>query len=75
MNFTRITINPRRMDGMPCIRGLQIPAAIVAMVTAGMSTEEFLKAYPDLPSEDVPEALKYAAEAAREKELPVSAQT
>ncbi|GJL66038.1 MAG: DUF433 domain-containing protein [Nitrospirales bacterium] len=76
MKFTRITVNPRQMDGVPCIRGLRIPVAtIVAMMADGMSTEEILKAYPDLCSEDVREALKYAAEAVRERELPLTAQT
>ncbi len=76
MKFTRITVNPRQMDGVPCIRGLRIPVAtIVAMMADGMGTEEILKAYPDLCSEDVREALKYAAEAVRERELPLTAQT
>lgn len=76
MKFTRITVNPRQMDGVPCIRGLRIPVAtIVAMMADGMSAEEILKAYPDLCSEDVREALKYAAEAVRERELPLTAQT
>lgn len=60
------------MDGVPCIRGLRIPVAtIVAMMADGMGTEEILKAYPDLCSEDVREALKCAAEAVRERELPL----
>ena len=76
MKFTRITVNPRQMDGVPCIRGLRIPVAtIVAMMADGMGTEEILKAYRDLCSEDVREALKYAAEAVRERELPLTAQT
>ena len=76
MKFSRITVNSRRMDGVPCIRGLRIPVAtIVAMMADGMSAEEILKAYPDLCSEDVREALKYAAEVVRERELPLTAQT
>ena len=76
MKFTRITVNSRQMDGVPCIRGIRIPVAtIVAMMADGMSTEEILKAYPDLCLEDVREALKYAAEAVRERELPLTAQT
>jgi uncharacterized protein (DUF433 family) len=36
MKFTRITVNPRQMEGVPCIRGLRIPVAtIVAMVADG----------------------------------------
>lgn len=76
MKFTRITVDPRQMNGVPCIRGLRIPVAtMVAMMADGMNTEEILKAYPDLCSEDVREALKYAAKAVRERELPLTAQT
>lgn len=43
MKFTRITVNSRQMDGVPCIRGLQIPVStIVAMMADDMSTEEIL---------------------------------
>ncbi|WNM59710.1 DUF433 domain-containing protein [Candidatus Nitrospira allomarina] len=77
MKFSRITVNSRRMDGVPCIRGLRIPVAtIVAMMADGMISEEILEVYPDdLCSEDVREALKYGAEAVRERELPLTAQT
>lgn len=67
MKFTRITIDPEQMGGVPCIRGLRIPVAtVVAMVADGMSQEEILAAYPDLEAEDIREALQYAAEAGRE---------
>ncbi len=70
MTFERITINADQMGGAPCIRGLRIPVAtVVAMVADGMSNEEVLAAYPDLEPEDIPEALRYAAEAVREREL------
>lgn len=72
MKFTRITVEPDKMGGMPCIRGLRIPVAtIVGMVAEGMTEEEILKAYPDLEPEDIREALQYAAEAVRERELPL----
>lgn len=74
MNFTRITVDSRQMGGMPCIRGLRIPVAtIVGMVADGMSEAEILRAYPDLLAADIHEALKYAAEALRERELPLTA--
>jgi len=42
------------MNGMPCIRGLRIPAAtIVAMVAEGMNDAEILAAYPDLEKGDI----------------------
>jgi len=65
---------PDQMGGVPCIRGLRIPvAAVVGMVADGMSEQEILGAYPDLEAEDVREALRYAAEAVRERELPLAA--
>ena len=59
------------MDGVPCIRGLRIPVAtIVGMVADGMAEGEILRAYPDLQSADIHEALQYAAEAVRGRHLP-----
>ena len=70
--FTRITVDPHQMGGIPCIRSLRIPVAtVVGMVGEGMAEKEILDAYPDLEVEDVREALRYAAEAVRERELPV----
>jgi uncharacterized protein (DUF433 family) len=67
-------VNPRQMDGIPCIRGLRIPvAAVVSMVAEGMTTDEILKDYPDLEPDDIQQALQYAAEAVRERELPLAA--
>jgi uncharacterized protein (DUF433 family) len=72
MTYTRITVNINQMGGVPCIRGLRIPVAtIVGMVAEGISDEEILAAYPDLEKEDIREALQYAAEAVRERELPL----
>lgn len=71
--FKRITVRPEQMSGIPCIRGLRIPVAtVVGMVSEGMAEAEILKAYPDLELEDIREALRYAAEAVRERELPVA---
>jgi uncharacterized protein (DUF433 family) len=70
--FTRITVDPHQMGGLPCIRSLRIPVAtVVGMVSEGMAETEILTAYPDLEIEDVREALRYAAEAVSERELPV----
>lgn len=71
--FTRITVDPHQMAGLPCIRKLRIPVAtVVGMVSEGMTESEILKAYPDLEIEDIREALRYASEAVRERELPVA---
>jgi uncharacterized protein (DUF433 family) len=72
MKFSRITVDPARMGGAPCIRGLRIPVAtIVGMVAEQMSQTEILAHYPDLEAEDVREALLFAAESVRERELPL----
>ena len=69
--YTRITVDPEQMGGVPCLRGLRIPVAtVVEMVAEGMEREEILDAYPDLAREDIEEALRFAAEAVRERELP-----
>ena len=74
MTFTRITVNPKQMGGVPCIRGMRIPVAtVVGMVAEGMTDAEILKAYPDLEPADIQESLRYAAEAVRERELPLAA--
>ena len=72
LNFNRITINSNQMNGMPCLRSLRIPVTtVVGMLADGMSETEILSAYPDLEKEDIIEALRYAAEAVRERELPL----
>lgn len=72
MSWTRITVDANQMGGTPCIRGLRIPVAtVVGMIADRMSPEEILKAYPDLESEDIREAIAFAAEAVRERELPL----
>ncbi|MHC4251401.1 MAG: DUF433 domain-containing protein [Planctomycetota bacterium] len=72
MTFTRITVKADHMGGVPCMRGLRIPVAtVVGMVAEGMSDDEILQAYPDLEREDIREALCFAAEAVRERGLPM----
>jgi uncharacterized protein (DUF433 family) len=74
MSFTRVTVRADQMNGVPCVRGLRIPVAtVVGMVADGMSHAEILTAYPDLEDEDIREAMRYAAEAVRERELPLTA--
>ena len=71
--YERITINPNRMGGEPCIRDLRIPVAtIITMIVQGMTTEEILEYYPDLEKEDLTEALNFAAETVREREIPLT---
>jgi len=72
VTFDRITIEPGKMGGKPCIRGLRVPVAtVVAMVADGMITEEILEDFPYLEREDISEALHFAAAALLERELPL----
>lgn len=71
MGIPRITVEANQMGGVPCIRGLRIPVAtVVGMVADGMTDADILDTFPDLEPEDLREALRYAAEAVRERELP-----
>jgi uncharacterized protein (DUF433 family) len=70
--MNRITVDPKQMNGVPCIRGLRIPVAtVVGMVAEGMAFAEIVRDFPDLEAEDVHEALVFAAEAVREREIPL----
>jgi uncharacterized protein (DUF433 family) len=67
MKFTRITVNKLQMDGVPCICGLRIPVAtVVGVLSEDLTEAQLLDAYPDRILEDIREALRYAAEMARE---------
>lgn len=72
MRYARITVDPAQMGGVPCIRGLRIPVAtVVGLVAQGVPDAEILDEYPDLAPEDIREALRYAAAAVDEGELPL----
>jgi uncharacterized protein (DUF433 family) len=72
--FKKITTNPQQMAGVPCIRGLRIPVAtVLALIAEGKTTPDILALYPDLEADDVREALLFAAEAVRERALPLAA--
>ena len=73
MKFSRITVDPRQMGGAACVRLLRIPVAtLVEMVAQGLTEREILEAFPDLQREDIREALLFAAEAVRERTLPLA---
>ncbi len=71
--LTRITADPEVMGGRPCIRGMRVTVGtIVGLVASGHSREDILKLYPYLESEDISEALAYAAWRSDEFEVPIS---
>ena len=70
--FDRITFDPQVMGGRACLRGLRITVAlIVNLVANGMTTAQILEAYPYLESDDVRQALQYAAWLAEETVHPL----
>jgi uncharacterized protein (DUF433 family) len=64
----RITIEPGKRTGKPCIRGLRITVYdVLDSLAAGMSEEQILADFSDLEREDIPAALAFAAD--RERRL------
>jgi uncharacterized protein (DUF433 family) len=61
-HLDRITIEPGKMNGQPCIRGMRITVKRVLLAIATYGTGDGLRrAYPDLEDEDIRQALEYAA--------------
>jgi uncharacterized protein (DUF433 family) len=72
LGFDRITFDPNVMGGRACIRGLRVTVSLILNLVANrMTAEEIVAAYPYLETEDVQEALRYAAWLAQETLLPV----
>lgn len=68
MAHERISVDPKVMGGVACIRGTRVPVATVLdMLAQGMSEAEVLAAYPYLVADDVRAALAFAAEATQER--------
>jgi Uncharacterized conserved protein len=62
VKLDRITVEPGKMNGQPCIRGMRITVKRVVLAVAAYGMGEELKhAYPDLDAEDIRQALEYAA--------------
>jgi len=60
--FDRITIDADIMNGRPCIRGMRVQVSLILnLVANGMTTEEIIKSYPYIESEDISQCLHYAA--------------
>ena len=58
----RITVEPDKCGGRPCIRGLRIRVSdILAMLADGVSPEDVLRDFPYLEPDDIKAALAYAA--------------
>ncbi len=71
MNYLdRITIEPGKRSGKPCIRGLRLTVTdVLEYLASGMTEDEILEDFPDLEREDIRACLAFAAE--RERRLAV----
>jgi len=71
--YERITIDPNRMRGLPCIRDTRVTvSALLGQLAAGLTIPELLADYPYLDRADVLAALEFAAAAVQERELPLA---
>jgi len=62
MKFSRITVEPGKMGGQPCVRGYRLPVAtVVKLIASGLTPAQVLQEYPFLEAEDIREALEFAA--------------
>ena len=69
MDYRRyITIEPGKMGGKPCVRGMRITVSdVLEYLASGMSEQEIVEDFPELTSEDIKACLAFAAE--RERRL------
>ena len=73
MAYERITIDPARMRGLPCIRDTRLTvSAVLGQLAAGQTTDQVLAHYPYLEHADILAALEFAADAVQERELPLA---
>lgn len=65
--MNRITLEPGKRGGKPCIRGLRITVYdVLSMLSTGMSQTEILEDFPELEAEDILAALAFAADRERQ---------
>ncbi len=63
---SRITVEPGKRGGKPCIRGLRITVSeVLEYLASGMSEDEILRDFPDLTREDLRACLAFAADRER----------
>ena len=71
-DMSRITLEPGKRGGRPCVRGLRITVYdVLGWLASGMSEDEILRDNPDLERADIRACLSFAAE--RERRLVTSA--
>lgn len=59
----RITIEPGKRGGKPCVRGLRITVYdVLEYLASGMSVDDILRDFPDLTDDDIRACLAFAAD-------------
>jgi uncharacterized protein (DUF433 family) len=72
MTYQRITVDPARMGGLPCVRDTRVTVtAVLGQLAAGQTIDQVLDDFPYLERADVLAALEFAAVAMQERELPI----
>ena len=70
MKLDRITSDPARLNGQPCVRGLRLTVRrVVEAVATYPDREELRREYPELDEEDIRQALLYAATSLDDRDL------
>jgi uncharacterized protein (DUF433 family) len=73
VRFERITVDPHRMGGVPCIRELRVTVSMVlGQLAGGRTFDEVLADYPYLEREDILAALEFAAAAVNGRDVPLA---
>jgi uncharacterized protein (DUF433 family) len=78
MKLDRITIDPEKMNGQPCVRNMRLTVKrIVELSALYPNREELLREYPELEDEDIRQALTYVATYLDDRivELPLNHET
>ena len=74
MIFKRITSDPSRMNGQPCIRGLRLTVRrVIEAVATYPDRSELKREFPELEEADIQEALAYAAANLEDKVIELAA--
>ena len=61
-NFDRITVDPKQMNGQPCIRGMRLSVRrVLEAVPLYPNREDLFREYPELVEDDISQALELAA--------------
>lgn len=72
--FDRITLDPDKCFGKPCIRGMRMPiTSILSYLSSGMTIEEILEEWPELEREDIYQSLGYASWVMQERVISLAA--